>query len=59
MKIRDDQIDQLTGLQYKNQELQDLKTAKEDEINKMHQEKQKLIENIEQSKKRMLDMDEE
>jgi len=33
--------------------------AKEEEIRKMHQEKSKLIDNIEQSKKRMLDMDEE
>ena len=40
MKIRDDQIDQLTGLQYKNQELNDQKQQKEDEIKRMHQEKQ-------------------
>lgn len=46
MKIRDQQNDQLTDLQYKNDDLMKQMLNKEKEIEKAKQEKQNLIDDI-------------
>ncbi len=57
MKTRDDQLEALQGLQYKNQETTDKKLAKEDAIAEDEKQKAGYIKQIEESKQKMVEME--